>query len=108
MSADPRRETLARTWTGRGIRFVFTAMLFCQAHRYAQLGPQPPCGKEPVPPYPGLNDSPTVTFWSESNLGRNWRPPASTSWAEAGLLRQTGLSSMLRKCQHHALFLCDA
>ena len=41
-------------------------MLLCQAHGSAQLGPQPPCGREPVPPYPGLDDSPIVKFWSES------------------------------------------
>jgi hypothetical protein len=84
MSADPRRETLARTWAGRGIRFVFTAMLLCQAHGYAQSGPQPPCGKETVPPYPGLDHSPIVKFWSESDFGHDWRPPACASWAEVG------------------------
>jgi len=84
MSADPRHETLARTWTGRGLRLAFTAMLFCQACGYAQLRPQPPCGKEPVPPYPGLDDSPIVKFWSESDFGRDWRPPACTSWTAVG------------------------
>jgi hypothetical protein len=66
------------------IRFVFTAMLLCQAHGYAQLRPQPPCGADPVPPYPGLDSSPTVKFWSESDFGHDWKPFACTSWAEAG------------------------
>ena len=66
------------------IRFLLSAMLLCQAHGYAQSGPQPPCGMDPVPPYPGLDSPPTVKFWSESDLGRDWRPPACTGWSEAG------------------------
>jgi hypothetical protein len=66
------------------IRFVFSVMLLCQAHGYAQSGPQPPCGMEPVQPYPGLDSSPAVRFWSESAFGRDWKPPACTGWAEAG------------------------
>jgi hypothetical protein len=84
MSSDPRHEKPARTWNGRGIGFVFTAMLFCHAHSYAQSGPQPPCGKESVPPYPSLDNSPIVRFWSESDFGGDWRPPVCTSWAEVG------------------------
>lgn len=30
-----------------------------------QLGPQPPCGKEPIPPYPGLNDLAIVKSWKQ-------------------------------------------
>jgi hypothetical protein len=66
------------------IRFVFTAMLLCQAHGYAQSGPQPPCGKETVPSYPDVDSAPSVKFWSESDAGHDWRPPACTSWAESG------------------------
>ncbi|MGB9455867.1 MAG: DUF6675 family protein [Bryobacteraceae bacterium] len=66
------------------IRFVFYAMVICQAHGYAQLGPQPPCGNEPVPAYPALDHSPVVKFWSESDFGREWRPPACIGWAEVG------------------------
>jgi hypothetical protein len=73
----------AWTWAG-GIRFVFLAMLLCQARGYAQLGPQPPCGDVPVPPYPGLDHSPLVKFWSASDIGRDWKPPACSSWAEVG------------------------
>jgi hypothetical protein len=49
-----------------------------------QLGPQPPCGKEPIPPYPRLDDSAIVKSWSESDFGRDWRPPACTGWATVG------------------------
>jgi hypothetical protein len=66
------------------IRFLFSVVLLCQAHGFAQSGPQPPCGKQPVPPYPGLDDSPSVKFWSQSDFGDDWRPPVCTSWAEAG------------------------
>ncbi len=66
------------------IRFVFSVMVLCQAYGYAQLGPQPPCGNEPVPPYPALDNSPVVKFWSESDFGHDWRPPACTGWAEVG------------------------
>ena len=59
-------------------------MLFFQAHGYAQLGPQPPCGKEPIPPYPGLDDSASVKSWSKSDFGPDWRPPACTGWAAVG------------------------
>jgi len=84
MSPDPRHETLVRTWTWHLVRFVLSAMLLCQAHGYAQLRPQPPCGKEPVPSYPGLDDSAIVKSWSKSDFGRDWRPPACTGWAAVG------------------------
>ncbi len=66
------------------IKFVFSALLLCQAHGYAQLRPQPPCGEDPVPSYPGLDSSPAVKFWSESEFGRDWMPPACTGWAAPG------------------------
>ena len=84
MSGSLRHETITRKWTGRGIRFVFTAIMFCQAYGYTQSGPQPPCGGDSFPPYPGPDDSPIVKFWSESAFGRDWRPPACTGWAEVG------------------------
>jgi hypothetical protein len=59
-------------------------MLLCQAHGYAQSGPQPPCGTEPLPPYPGLDNSPIVKSWSEADFGRDWKPPACTGWSEVG------------------------
>ncbi len=59
-------------------------MLLWQAYVYAQSGPQPPCGKEPVPPYPGLDDSAIVKSWSKSDFGRDWKPPACTGWVAVG------------------------
>jgi hypothetical protein len=84
MNADPRHETLVRTRTRHRVWFVLSAMLLCQAHGYAQSGPQPPCGMEPVPPYPGLDDSAIVKSWGKSEIGRDWRPPACTGWAALG------------------------
>ena len=50
----------------------------------SQLGPQPPCGNGPIPPYPGLDDLAIVKSWSKSDLGPDWKPPACTGWAEVG------------------------
>ena len=87
MSPDYGYKTLGRIWTGHRVCFVLTAMLICQTHGYAQLGPQPPCGVEPVPPYPGLDDSVNVKSWNKSELGPDWRPPACTGWTELGFAR---------------------
>ena len=84
MSPDPYPETPVRAWAWHGIQFVLSVLLLYQAHAYAQSGPQPPCGTEPVPPYPGLGDPATVTAWSKSDFGRDWKPPACTSWTAAG------------------------
>ena len=88
---------MVRTWTWRRVRFVLSAMLLCQAHAYAQLGPQPPCGREPVPPYPGLGESAIVKSWSKSDFGRDWRPPACTGWAEVGF---TSLVTTVARFRH--------
>ena len=50
----------------------------------AQSGPQPPCGREPIPPYPRLDDSAIVKSWNNSEFGRDWRPPACTGWSAVG------------------------
>ena len=84
MSVDPRHQRLMRTWTRHRVWFLLSAMLLCQARGYSQLGPQPPCGKEPVPPYPGLDDSAIAKSWSKSEFGRDWKPPACTGWAAVG------------------------
>jgi hypothetical protein len=58
---------------------VFVQTGFAQLG-FAQLGPQPPCGTDPIPPYPAVDDAATVRLWSKSDLGRNWKPPACTGW----------------------------
>lgn len=84
MKPDPCRAASVRAWIWHGIRFAFSLLLLCQAHVYAQSGPQPPCGVEPIPPYPSLGDVATVTAWSKSDFGRDWKPPACTGWTAAG------------------------
>jgi hypothetical protein len=63
--------------------FMFPAILLCPASG-AESGPQLPCGQEPVPPYPSLDNSPIVKVWSASDLGRGWMPPECTGWTDAG------------------------
>jgi len=61
-----------------------------------QLGPQPPCGKEPIPDYPNLDDSAIVKSWSESNFGRTWQPPACTGWAAVGFRTLVTIAARFR------------
>ncbi|MFI5097352.1 MAG: DUF6675 family protein [Candidatus Acidiferrales bacterium] len=50
------------------------------------IGPQPPCGEQPIPPYPVLDEPAMVKSWSKSELGRDWRPPACTGWVAVGFM----------------------
>jgi hypothetical protein len=84
MIPDPHHPPLVRTWAWRLVRVVLSLMLLSQVRGHAQSGPQPPCGKEPVPPYPGPDDSATVKSWSKSDFGRDWRPLVCTGWAAVG------------------------
>jgi hypothetical protein len=84
MGANPRHQTVAGSWIWRRVLFLLLAMLLCQARGYSQSGPQPPCGKEPVPPYPGLDDSAIAKSWNRSEFGRDWKPPACTGWDAVG------------------------
>jgi hypothetical protein len=79
-----RRRRRPYTWAGWSIRFLLAPILLHQAIGNAQPGPQPPCGGDPVPTWPGQGASPAVKFWSESDFGRNWRPPACTGWTGVG------------------------
>jgi hypothetical protein len=63
---------------------ICLAQLSPPALRAAELGPQPPCGKEPIPSYPGLDDSAVVKSWSKSDFVGDWIPPECTGWAASG------------------------
>ena len=96
MSADPRDGTLIRIWIWGWVPLVLFAMLLWQAPGYAQVGPQPPCGGEPIPPYPGLGDSANVKLWSKPDLGRDWRPPVCTGWTEEGFTTLVTIAARFR------------
>ena len=80
----------------RRTRCVLVVLLLCQAHGIAQSGPQPPCGNEPAPPYPGLDGSAAVKSWRQSDLGRDWKPPACTGWTEVGFTTLVSTAATFR------------
>jgi Family of unknown function (DUF6675) len=84
MSSAPRHAKTFQAQTRARAGLVFFAILLSHAHVYAQSGPQPPCGVEPVPDYPGLDDPAVVKAWSKSEFGPDWRPPACTGWTATG------------------------
>jgi hypothetical protein len=49
-----------------------------------QTGPLLPCGNEPIPEYPAVNEQAVVKSWSKADLGRDWKPPVCTGWTEVG------------------------
>jgi hypothetical protein len=63
---------------------LLIAMLCYPALAQTDTGPQPPCGSDPIPPYPDLDSPPTVKVWDRAELGRDWKPPACTGWTEPG------------------------
>ena len=84
MSATSRQKFLAGA-RGRNLLWhVLLAILICQVRGYAQSGPQPPCGMEPVPAYPALDATVVVKSWSRSDAGSDWRPPDCTGWDATG------------------------
>jgi hypothetical protein len=84
MSATSRQKFLVGTRARNRVWYVVLAFLFCQGNGFAQSGPQPPCGMEPVPSYPGLDGAVVVKSWSKSDAGSDWRPPACTGWGATG------------------------
>src|SRR5258708_6976444 len=63
---------------------VMAVLLLCPAYIHAQAGPRPPCGGDPVPAWPALDDAAIATLWSRAEFGHDWRPPACTGWTTAG------------------------
>jgi hypothetical protein len=62
-----------------------------------EAGPQPPCGTEPIPPYPRLADPAAVKSWSASELDRDWKPSQCTGWTAIGF---TSLVSIAARFHH--------
>jgi hypothetical protein len=67
-----------------------------EAQDHSRSGPQPPCGKEPIPPYSGLDDSPMVKSWRQSEFGGDWRPPACTGWDALGFTTLVATAARFR------------
>ena len=47
-------------------------------------GPQLPCGNDPAPAYPNMDQQPTTRFWDGGDLGHDWTPPPCTGWTTRG------------------------
>ena len=61
-----------------------------------QVGPQSPCGNEPIPSYPGLDDLASVKSWNKSALGSDWKPPACTGWTEVDFTTVVTIAARFR------------
>lgn len=90
------RRGLVRISYRHFVWLVLLAILFCQQIGYAQIGPQPPCGREPVPAYPNLFESAVVKAWQKSELGDDWKPPACTEWESAGFATLVTITAQFR------------
>jgi len=62
----------------------------------SQPGPLPPCGNEPIPEFPGVNEQAIVKSWSKADLGRDWKPPLCTGWTELGFTTLVTIVARLR------------
>jgi hypothetical protein len=78
------------------IRLVLSLALLWQLPGHAQSRPQPPCGRDPDPPYPSLDNPPTVKFWNASGADREWKPPECTGWDKAGFSTLTTTAARFR------------
>ncbi len=85
------------------IAFPILALLACAQ---TNTGPQPPCGRDPLPAYPGLDHSPAVKVWTDAGLLREWSPPPCTGWsiqpvsnlvATVGRFRNPGVDVLRRR-----------
>jgi hypothetical protein len=101
MNVNRRHEMLVRAWAWRFARLGLLALLFWQVRGYAQSGPQPPCGSELLPPYPGLDKPAIVKSWSKADLGLDWRPPACTGWASPGFSTLVTTSARFRNASDY-------
>ncbi len=84
MTSNVRPEGIVRRSAGSGVRLLIAIALLAQLPVFAQPGPRLPCGMEPDPPYADLDQPPIVKFWGDSDLSRDWKPPACTGWDETG------------------------
>jgi hypothetical protein len=83
-------ESAGRTW------LALQVILLCHALACAQSPPRLPCGREGVPLYPDVSNPPIVTFWSQSSLGLDWKPPACTGWTTDGFSTLVTIAARFR------------
>lgn len=62
------------------MKLAWPVVLLCGVLAGAQSRPQLPCGQDAFPAYPDLASPPVVTYWSPSDVGSTWTPPACTGW----------------------------
>lgn len=62
----------------------------------AQPGPQPPCGVEPIPPYPPQDGPTAIKLWDRADLGSDWTPPACTGWKQPGFTTLVSIAARFR------------
>jgi hypothetical protein len=100
-SLAPSGCVLLRDMSGQRTQVLRLSSTALRAFRptdiVAQATPQPPCGTEPVPPFPDLGQPDAVKSWSIVELGRDWKPPACTDWSEVGF---TSLITIAARCRH--------
>lgn len=63
---------------------------------HAQPGPQPPCGVEPIPPYPPQGGPAAIKLWSREDLGSDWTPPACIGWTQPGFTTLVTIAARFR------------
>lgn len=96
MKIRPRHRTLFETNLRHFYKFLVFATFLYQPSVCAQEGPRPPCGKDPVPHYPGVGDSAIVKVWSKSEVGGGWTPPSCTGWATPGFTTLVTITARFR------------
>ena len=96
MTANPCRQIVVPIGSWRLVWLMLLAILFCPPSSYAQIGPQPPCGSDPVPQYPIFFDSAVTKAWHKSELGDDWKPPACTDWTSASFATLVTIAARFR------------
>ena len=92
MSDSLRRRRLPRL----AAMALLTTVLWWGNSIRAESGPQPPCGAEPLPPFPTLDASPIVRVWNPSDLGPDWKPPTCTGWGASEFPTIVALAARFR------------
>jgi hypothetical protein len=76
--------------------FALLVALLLQPCIHAQGGPRLPCGTEAAPPYSGLDESPLVRVWSNSEFAKYWKPPECTGWTAVGFATLVTVAAQFR------------